>query len=707
MTTRRGFLQVALAGGAALVIGVDLGRRAEAAEPAPPFAPNAWLRVDADGRVTVILNKSEMGQGIATALPMLVVEELEVELARVTVEFAPFEARYAGPGMPIQLTGGSTSIRSEYEMLRRAGATARTMLVAAAAQRWSVPPSSCRAEKGNVIHSPTGRKLGYGALVADAAALPVPAPTDVPLKPASALKVVGTRAPRLDTPSKVDGTAQFGIDVKLPGLLVATVLRCPVFGGKLKKLDAARAKATPGVRHVVEIAGGVALVGDGYWPAMQGRRALDVTWDEGANRDVSSASIEALFAAAAGQPGAVARHDGDAAAALAGAAKQVEAVYQVPFLAHSPMEPLNATAVVRADGCEIWAPTQCQSFAHAAAMKITGLPAASIRVHTTLLGGGFGRRAEADFVADAVEIAKRVGAPVKVIWSREDEIQHGFYRPAAYTHLEAGLDADGWPVALRQRVVSPSIFTRVMPQAMHDGIDRAAVEGTGADMPYAVPNVHVEYVHKEAGVPVGFWRSVGHSSNAFVLESFLDELAAAGGKDPLALRRRLLAKAPRHRAVLELAASKAGWGTPPPSGRARGIAVHESFGSFVAEVAEVSLVDGAPRVHRVVCAIDCGPVVNPDTVEAQMQGGIVFGLTAALRGAITIDRGRVVQSNFHDYQMLRMHEMPRVEVHILPSTEKQGGVGEPGVPPIAPAVANALYALTRKRVRRLPLEGQI
>jgi isoquinoline 1-oxidoreductase beta subunit len=695
---RREFLQAS----GALVIAFYLPtRRARAAAPPAAFAPNAWLRVDGDGKVTVIVNKSEMGQGIYTSLPMLVAEELEVDLASVTVEAAPADPKYAGPGAPFMLTGGSTSVRRSWETLSRAGAAARTLLVAAAAETWSVPVADCRAAHGKVMHAASGRSLGYGELAARAAKLSPPA--DVEPKPAKDHHLVGTRAPRLDTPSKVDGSAVFGLDVKLPDLRVAVVERCPVFGGKVKSLDAAAARAVAGVEKVVQISSGVAVVARGYWPAMQGRRALKIVWDEGANAKNTSASIEKAFAAAAARPGAVARKTGDVDAALAHAHKRVEAVYAVPFLAHAPMEPLNCTAHVRADGCDVWVPTQAQTWAQMTAAKITGLPPPSVRVHTTLLGGGFGRRAEQDFVAEAVEISKAVRAPVKVIWSREDEIQHGLYRPALWTRLEAGLGADGWPIAWRQTIVSPSIFARVMPGMIKNGIDATAVEGSAFDMPYAIANVRCDWVHEEAGVPVGFWRSVGHSIHAFVTESFVDELAAAAGKDPLAFRRQLLKGAPRPLAVLELAAKKAGWGTPPPAGRKRGLAVHESFGSFVAQVAEISVEGKTPRVHRVVCAVDCGRLVNPDTIEAQMQGGIAFGLGAALHGAITIDGGHVVQSNFHDYPVLRMNEMPHVEVHLAPSGDAPGGIGEPGVPPIAPAVANAYFAATGTRLRRLPI----
>jgi len=574
-------------------------------------------------------------------------------------------------------------------------------LIAAAAQTWGVEPTSCRAEAGAVIHAPSNRRLTYGALAQRAAALPVPA--DVQLKDPKDWHLAGKPTKRLDTRFKVNGTAQFGIDVRVPGMLTAVVARSPVFGGKVSSFDATAAKAIPGVRHVVQISSGVAVVGDGYWPAKQGRDALKVSWDEGPVAQVSSASISSLFAQRATQDGAVARHDGDAVAALAGAAQRVEAVYEMPFLAHATMEPMNCTAHVRADGVDIWAPTQFQTGVQMIGGQIGGIAPEKVAVHTTYLGGGFGRRFELDFIMEALETSKAAGAPVKVIWSREDDIQHAQYRPANYHQLRAGLDASGRPVAWTHRIVAPSIMARMFPQTVKNGLDGEAVEG-GVGLPYAVPNVHVDYQLTDTGIPVGFWRSVNNSFNAFAVEGFIDELAAAAKQDPYEYRRTLLANAPRDRGVLELAATKAGWGTPLPAGRARGIAVYKSFESYAAQVAEVSVSPaGDVRVHRVVCAIDCGMHVNPSTIEAQMQSGIVFGLTAALKGAITIENGRVMQSNFHDYQMLRIAEMPVVEVHIVPSTEAPGGVGEPGTPPIAPAVCNAIFAATGKRIRRLPI----
>jgi isoquinoline 1-oxidoreductase beta subunit len=706
--SRRDFLKTGAALGGGLVLGFVVpfsGREVDAATKATPvFVPNAWLRIGTDGTVTVLLHKCEMGQGIMTSLPMLVVEELDADWSKVAVEFAPADPAYFSLPMQEQMTGGSRAIRGSWDTLRKAGATARQMVITAAAQTWDVAVDTCRTESGEVIHQPSGRRLAYGALVKKAATLKVP--TAVILKEPKAFRLIGTRTARVDTPHKVNGRAVFGIDVKVPDLLIARVLRCPVFGGKVARFAATKAQAVPGVRYVLQIDSGIAVVADGYWPAKLGIEALDVQWDEGPLAGLSSSGIAAMYQELAEQPGLVVRNDGDAAQSLAGAAKKLEAVYEVPYLAHATMEPMNCTAHVRKDGCDIWVPTQGQTRTQQTAAKITGLRPESIKVHTTLLGGGFGRRYEQDFVTEAVQISKAIGKPVKVIWSREDDLQHDFYRPATYNRFRAGLDAQGLPLVWTHRIVAPSILSRLWPHLVKDGKDVTSIEGA-ANLPYAIPNLHVDCITKEVGIPVGPWRSVGSSQNAFITECFLDELAAAGGKDPYDLRRQLLSKAPRHKAVLELAATKAGWGQPLPEGRFRGVAVQESFGSYVAEVAEVSVAaDGNVRVHRVVCAVDCGLVVNPDTVEAQMEGAIVYGLTAALKGAITIDNGRVQQSNFHDYQMLRMNEMPMLEVHMLPSMETPGGVGEPGVPPIAPAVANAVFAATGKRVRKLPIRVQ-
>lgn len=703
---RRAFLQVSGSLGAGLV----LGFRLPDARGVLPFAPNAWVRVDTDGSVTVTIDKSEMGEGNHTALAMIVAEELDADWSKVRL--GPLPVNPAGWSRRMS-TGGSTSVRTSYEILRKAGASARAMLIGAAAQTWGVDPASCHTEPGSVTHPETSRRLGYGALADRAATVPVP--PNPPLKDPSEFRLLGKRTHRLDTASKVNGSAEFGIDVRMPGMLFATVERSPVFGGKVKSFDATAAKAVRGVRHVVQLNGtpwtgvngawgvgtesGIAVVADSYWQAVQGRGALRITWDEGPAAALSD--IPGKLAALDGQRGVTAKTTGDAAAALAGAAKRVEGVYTVPFLHHATMEPMNCTAVVRGGFCDVWAPTQNQTRAQEVAAEIAGVPKEKVRIHTTLLGGGFGRRLESDFVAEAVSIAKAVNAPVKVIWSREDDTKHGFYRPATYNRLSAGLDAQNRPVAWTHHIVAPPILTKFGP--LQNGIDGTLIDGA-ADVPYAFPNLFVDQLAVDLPVPLGFWRSVGASQNAFVVECFFDEMAAAAGRDPFELRRELLQAKPRHLRVLELAATKAGWGTPLPPGHGRGIAIAEWEPTTCAEVAEVSVAaDGTVRVHRVVCAVDCGPVVNPDTIEAQMQGGVVYGLSAALYGEITIDKGRVQQSNFNDYPVLRMPEMPVVEVHIVPSTDAQGGIGEPSVPPTAPAVCNAIFAATGTRIRKLPI----
>jgi len=711
--SRRDFLKAGAVAGAGLTLAVYLpgcsrdGAVAAAAVATPTFLPNAWLRIGPDGWVTVVVDRSEMGQGVDTALPMLVAEELDADWKRVRVEHAPPGKEYANPMFGIQGTGGSTSVRAAFKPLREAGAKARAMLVAAAAAEWGVDAGGLRTEKGQVIGA-GGKKLSYGALADKAATLPVP--ETVALKDPKDWKLIGTSVGRLDLEAKVTGRAGFGIDATAPGMLTALVARPPVFGGKVKSFDATAAKAVPGVKDVVQISSGVAVVAAGYWEAKKGRDALKVVWDDGELATTSSESIRARFVSLAGRPGVTARNDGNAAGALANGAKKIEAIYEVPYLAHACMEPMNCAAHVRTDGVTIWAPTQWQYGGglgtQGIAAKLTGIPEDKIEVHTTYLGGGFGRRFELDFVIDAVETSKATGTPVKVIYTREDDIQHDFYRPATYNKLAAALDEAGAPVAWTHKIVGPSIFARfeALFGPLPKGIDGSSVEAA-VEMPYLVPNVKVDWVRADVGIPVGFWRSVGNSQNAFIVESFVDELAHAAGKDPFEFRRGLLEKHPRHKAVLELAAEKSGWGQPLPAGRARGIALQESFASYVAEVAEVSVSpEGKVKVHRVVCAVDCGTVVNPDIVVAQMESAIVFGISAALSGEITIKDGRVVQANFNDYPVLRMNEMPVVEVHLVKSTEPPGGVGEPGTPPAAPAVCNAVFAATGKRIRKLPIK---
>ena len=705
--SRRGFLKVGIAGGG-LVLGLYLPspkRLAIAATESPKqFSLTPLVRIGTDGRVTIIVGQSEMGQGIATSVPMIIADELEADWSKVRFEQAPADPAFGDPERGgTQSTGGSRSIRSMLMYWRRLGAAGREMLIAAAAKEWGVPAEECRAEQSVVTHQPSGRKLTYGQLAEKAAQLPVP--KEPKLKSPEEFRFIGKEVARLDTPDKVSGRALYGIDVKVPGMLIATVQRCPVFGGKVASFDATKAKAVKGVRHIVQVSSGVAVVADSYWAAKKGREALTITWDEGPNGQQSSAAITQLYAETAKQPGPVARKEADGESALAAATKKVEAVYEVPFLAHATMEPMNCTAHVRKNDCEIWVGTQNQTATRDTGARITGFPLDAVKVNTMMLGGGFGRRGHQDFVADAVETSKAVNAPVKVIWSREDDMQHGFYRPATYNVLRAALDERGTPTAWAHRIVGPSISAE-RGQKLENGIDPSMVEGA-ANIPYAIPNLEVQYIYKNVGIPVGVWRSVGASQNAFITESFIDELAAAAGKDPFEFRRGLLSKALRHKGVLELAAEKAGWGMPLLPGRFRGIAVAFSYASYAAEVAEISIAkDGKVRVHRVVCAIDCGVHVNPDQVIAQMEGGIVYGLSAALYGAITIDKGRVQQSNFHDYPVLRINEMPVVEVHIVPSKAAAGGIGEPGVPPLAPAVANAIFAATGKRIRKLPIRPE-
>ncbi len=710
---RREFLKQATLSAAGLVIAfhVPLGRgrarAAEAAGAAPkPLPPaNAFLRIGSDDTVTVLLAHSEMGQGIWTSLPMLVAEELDADWSRVRVEHAPAAPVYSHTAWGGQMTGGSSTTWSEFDRYRQVGAAARALLVQAAAQRFGVAPSDCRTENGVVVAGE--RRLRYGELAADAAALPMP--SSVALKDPSAWTIIGKPTRRLDTPEKIDGRAVFGLDVRFDGLLTAVVARSPTFGGRVKSFDATAAQAVPGVRKVVQVPSGVAVIADHFWAAQQGREALKVEWDTaGAPSDTPAMLAE--FRRLAGGAGKVAATAGDAPAVLASATTVIEAEYVVPFLAHAPMEPLNCTVRIGPQRCEIWTGTQFQTMDQMAAARITGLKPEQVELHTTFLGGGFGRRATpaSDWVSEAVHVAKAAGAPVKTMWTREDDLRGGYYRPMFLHRVRVATGGNGMPAAWDHAIVGQSVlagspFESTIPA---NGIDPSSVEGA-ADSPYlkAIPNHRVQLHDVRSPVPVLWWRSVGHSHTAFVMESLVDELAKAAGVDPVEYRRRLLAGHPRHLGVLNLAAQKAGWGTPLPAGRARGVAVHESFGSYVAQVAEVSVEGGKVRVHRVTCAVDCGIAVNPATIEAQMESGIAFGLGAALHGAITIEGGRVVQSNFDDYLVLRLPEMPSVDVHIVPSRERPGGVGEPGTPPIAPAVANALAALTGRRVRELPLRA--
>ncbi|HEY4362432.1 MAG TPA: xanthine dehydrogenase family protein molybdopterin-binding subunit [Bryobacteraceae bacterium] len=693
---RRGFLQASAAAAGGLVINFTLPERAKAQAAGAPAKVNAFVRIGSDDSVTLMIHKSEMGQGTVTSLSQLLAEELECDWKKIRTEFPGVEPAYAGGGM--MGAYGSLSIRTSYAPLRQAGAQAREMLVAAAAQKWGVNASQCRAENSSVVNTATNAKLNYGSLAEAASQLAVPA--NVKLKDAAQFKVIGTSPKRLDTPAKVNGSATFGLDVKRPGMLYASLERCPVFEGKVASFDATKAKAVPGVKNVVQISNGVAVIADNTWSAMEGRKALTIKWDEGPRANTSSASLRQMFMDLTAKPGAVARKVGDAGQGMAGAAKKIDAVYEAPYLSHAPMEPLNCTALVTADSCEVWAGTQIQSIASQTAAGITKLPANKIQIHTEYLGGGFGRRGGADFIGEAVEIAKAVpGTPVKLTWTREDDLQHDTYRPASYTKFAAGLDADGWPVSFTASVACPSFG------GMRNGVDSTAVEGIET-IEYGIPNMQVEYHAPDAGIPVSYWRSVGFSQNCFFMESFLDEMAAATKKDPVEFRRKLLAKAnPRYLNVLNVAAEKANWGKPLPTGHFHGVGVVNNIGSFNALVAEVSVTGGKVKVHKVVAAVDCGQVVNPNIVTQQIESGIVYGLSAALKLGITLEKGRVVQQNFNNYEPLRISEMPVVEVHLVASTAAPGGIGEASTPSIIPAVTNAVFAATGKRIRTLPIKA--
>ncbi|KVW38323.1 aldehyde dehydrogenase [Burkholderia ubonensis] len=721
--SRRAFLKFGMTLGAAAGGGLLLGFSVPAAggdarrsviggdaneAPRPGvFAPNAFVQIDRNGQVTLVMPKVEMGQGVYTSLPMLIAEELEVPLSNVTLDHAPpNEKLFFDPLLGGQLTGGSTSIRYAWEPMRRAGATARTLLVSAAAKQWGVDPAACRAENGEVLHPPSGRRASYGQLADAAAKLPVP--KDVALKKPADFKLVGKPVKRLDSQEKVDGTARFGLDVRLPGMLVAVIVNSPVFGGTVASVDDTAARQIRGVRRIVRADNAVAVVGDHTWAAKRGASALVVKWNEGAGAKVSTQDIAADHARAADSgKGAIARKDGDVDRAFANAKTRVDAVYEQPLLAHATMEPVNCTVHVRPDGCEIWVGTQVPTRALDAVQQITGFPREKIVVNNHLLGGGFGRRLEIDMVAQAVKIAKQVNAPVKVVWTREEDIQHDMYRPYYYDRISAGLDANGRPIAWRHRIVGSSILARFAPPAVKDGVDPDAVE-VAAELPYDLPNQLVDYVRQEPRhVPTAFWRGVGPTRGTFVVESFIDELAAQAKTDPVQYRRALLGKSPRARNVLDVASKAAGWGTPLPKGQGRGVSVMHAFGSFFSIVVDVAVDDGDVQVKRVVCAVDCGMAVNPDTIDAQVQGGIIFGITGALYGEITIENGRVAQSNFTDYRMLRINETPPIDVHIVKSGEAPGGIGEPGTAALAAALANAIFAATGKRVRKLPVGNQL
>jgi isoquinoline 1-oxidoreductase subunit beta len=692
-----------------LSLSLPFGSGDAEAAGAQGFAPNAFIRIGRDGGIVLTMPYVEMGQGTYTSIPMLIAEELEVDLKQVRLEHAPpNEKLYGNPLLGgIQATGNSNAIRAAWQPMREAGAAARIMLVAAAAKRWRVDPASCRAQSGEVLHAPTGRRIKYGKLAADAARMPVP--ESVTLKRPEDFRLIGTPAKRLDAPSKVNGTAVYGIDIRPPGVKIATLAQSPVFGGRVKSVDHAAAKAVKGVRQIVQLDDAIAVVADHMGAAKKGLAALVIEWDDGPHAKLNTDTIVNELDRTTQKPGAVAQNIGDADKAMASAATKVEATYQVPFLAHAAMEPMNCTVHVRKDGCEVWVGNQVLGRAQAAAAKTAGLPLDKVVVHNHLIGGGFGRRLEVDGVIRAVEIAKQVEGPVKVVWTREEDIQHDMYRPHFFDRISGGLDEKGKPVAWNHRFAGSSVIARWAPPLFTNGLDPDTTEGA-INLVYALPNLHVEYWRVEPpGIPTAFWRSVGPSHNVFVTESFMDELAAAARQDPVAYRRALLDEAPRAKAVLDLAADKAGWGQPLPKGIGRGVSMQFVFATYMAQVADVEVSsDGAVRVRRVVCAVDCGTVVNPNTVRAQILGAIMFGITAALYGEITLKGGRVEQANFDTYQILRMNEAPAIEVHIVQNSEPPGGMGEAGTSAIVPAVTNAIFAATGKRLRKLPIDsGQL
>jgi isoquinoline 1-oxidoreductase beta subunit len=704
---RRSVLSAGLAVGGALVLGVHLGRTGPSVPAAggAVFAPDAFIRIARDGRVTLVMPQVEMGQGIYTAMATLIAEELDIALDRVILEAAPASDRlYGNPLFGVQMTGGSTSMRAWWTPMRRAGAQARGVLVVAAAEAWRVGPETCRTGDGRVHHDPSGRSLPYGALVAVASRLKPPA--DPPLKAPADFRLIGKPFRRLDTPDKVNGTARYGIDAMPKGVRFAALITCPVFGGRVAGVDDRHARRLPGVQEVVVLDDLVAVVGDHWWAAKQGLDALDILWDEGANANVSSKQIWRDLEVAARAPGAVAETRGDAPAQLKGAGV-IAAAYELPFLAHAAMEPMNCTVHVRPGACEIWVGTQVMTKAQAIAAEMSGLRPEQVTIHNHLLGGGFGRRLEVDGIGKAVRIACRVNGPVKVIWSREEDIQKAMYRPV-YRHQLAARLADRRPVAWTHRVAGSSILARFLPLAVKGGVDPDAVEGA-IELPYDIPNVRTDYVRVEPqAVPTAFWRGVGPNGTIFSVESFMDRLAQEARVDPLDFRRALLARSPRALAVLELATANADWGKPLPPRSGRGLCVQSPFGSFLSVVAEVSVEDdGEVRVRRLTCAADVGTLVNPDTVVAQIQGGMIFGLTAILHGEITLANGRVQQSNFHDYRMLRIDETPRIDVHLVANGEAPGGIGEPGTVAVGPAVANAIYAATGVQLTRLPVDRRL
>lgn len=700
--SRRGLLAGGIASGVLLAFHLPVRQAGAQAQAAMPFAPNAFISIDGAGKTTLVMPQTEMGQGIYTAVAMILAEELDADHAQIVLQHAPpDEKHYANPLLGIQATGGSTSIRAFWKPLRTAGATARAMLVQAAAEQWQVAPSSCTAASGQVLHAASGRKLGYGELAEAASRLT--APKDVSLKDPKDFSVVGKPLKRFDTPDKSNGKTIYGIDAMVPGMKFATLAQCPVFGGKIAKVDDSAAKKIPGVRQIVVLDDLVAVVGDHMWAAKSGLEALKIDWDEGANAKISSKDIWAHLRAASEKDGAVAKTVGDIAKGLA-TGDRLDASYEMPFLAHATLEPLNCMVHVRPDGCEVWTGTQVISRAQAIAAQASGLPLDKVTVHQHLIGGGFGRRLEVDMVGTAVRIGKHVDGPVKVVWTREEDIQHDIYRPVYRDNISATLSG-GKIVGWKYKVAGSSVIARWLPPAFQKGVDIDAVD-SATDMPYDIPNFHVEYVRVEPpAVPTGFWRGVGPNNNVFAIECFMDELARKAGKDPVAFRRDMLGKTPRMKAVLDLAAEKAGWGQPLPPRVGRGVALQPTFDTSIATVIEAEVDrQGEILLRKITLAVDCGIAINPDTIVAQIEGGMVFGLTAALYGDITIEKGRVQQSNFHDYRMLRIDQVPKIDVHLVKSGEAPGGMGECGVIGGPPALRNAIYAATGVALRRLPID---
>jgi isoquinoline 1-oxidoreductase beta subunit len=707
--SRRGLLTGGLAGGFLLAFHLPVRAVNEPVEPpddtAGKFAPNAFIRIDHSGRTTLVMPQVEMGQGVYTSIAMILAEELDADFAQVTLEHAPPNDKlYGNPVFGLQVTGNSNSIRAWWTSLRKAGAGARAMLVQAAAQQWQVEPASCTTANSEVIHKDSGRKISYGELV-DAASTQVP-PKDVELKDPKDFVLIGKPMKRLDTPDKVNGKAVYGIDAMLPGMKFATLKACPVFGGKVGKVDDSAARKVPGVQKVVVLDDMVAVVGDHMWAAKKGLEALVIDWDEGANARLSSNDIWQDLRAASEKDGAVAKSIGDIAKGLA-TGDRMEASYELPFLAHATMEPLNATVHVTPDSCEIWTGTQIMTRVQSEAAKAAGLPVEKVIVNNHLLGGGFGRRLEPDMVVAAVRVAKQVDGPLKVVWTREEDVQHDIYRPAYRDTIAATL-SDGKIVGWKYKVSGSSVMARWLPPAFQKGIDIDAVD-SAVDMPYDIPNFHVEYVRAEPkAVPTGFWRGVGPNNNVFAIESFMDELARKAGKDPIEFRRGMLGKNPRLKAALDLVAEKSGWGQPLPARVGRGVSAQPSFASFIATVVEAEVDEqGEVKLRRVTSAVDTGIAVNPDTIMAQLQGGLIFGLTAALYGEITLDKGRVQQSNFNDYRMLRIDQAPKIDIHVIKSGEAPGGIGETGVTAGPPALRNAIYAATGVALRRLPIDRSL